>query len=221
MLELKHPYPSIYDSEIESYGGSQLWSDVSAIRKCGCGVVAALDVLFYLCRYHRSSPLPYFLEGIDERSIYIKTLKSMSRRYFLIVPPFGITGPALASGLMMLIKKANLDFKASIAFSSEKIWARTEEMLSNDIPVILAIGQNFPRIWQQHKLNLYFKTSVGHYRKNSSTKAHYVTVTGMDEKWLQVSSWGKKLYINRFEFERYVREHSISAISNIIYIKKC
>ena len=43
---------------------------------------------------------------------------------------------------------------------------------------------------------------------------------GMDENWLTGSSWGKKYYLNRLEFERYVKEHSAGFVSNILYITK-
>ena len=31
-----------------SYGGSQRWLDSGALRQCGCGVIAAPDLLLYL-----------------------------------------------------------------------------------------------------------------------------------------------------------------------------
>lgn len=45
---LKGAYISVLRSGVLSYGGSQRWSDSAALRQCGCGVIAALDLLLYL-----------------------------------------------------------------------------------------------------------------------------------------------------------------------------
>ena len=47
-----------------------------------------------------------------------------------------------------------------------------------------------------------------------------MTVTGMDEDWLCVSSWGNRYYISREEYRRYVRRHSSYLFSNIVYLDK-
>ena len=94
-----------------------------------------------------------------------------------------------------------------------------EEMLRRDIPVILSIGPNFPRLWKQGKETLY-RMDQGDYRRAAETRAHYVTVTGMDESWLRISSWGKEYYLSREEYETYRADISSALVSNIVYIRE-
>ena len=47
---LKGEYISALRNGVLSYGGSQRWLDSGALRQCGCGVIAAPDLLLYLCR---------------------------------------------------------------------------------------------------------------------------------------------------------------------------
>ena len=90
-------------------------------------------------------------------------------------------------------------------------------MLEEQIPVVLAIGPNFPILWGNHRLTLYEKDG-GIFRPKTTTRAHYVTITEMDEEWLTVSSWGKKYYVKKLEYEAYVRKHSNYLFSNILVI---
>ena len=53
-----------------------------------------------------------------------------------------------------------------------------------------------------------------------STKAHFVTITGMDEEWLRISSWGKEYFINRREYDDYVKTHSTWLVSNIGLVRR-
>ena len=50
MLTLKYPYISVSDGGLKSYGGDQGKSENATMRRCGCGVIAAADVLLYLSR---------------------------------------------------------------------------------------------------------------------------------------------------------------------------
>lgn len=93
-------------------------------------------------------------------------------------------------------------------------------MLREDIPVILSIGPNFPLLWQKKELTLHIQTNEGSFYPGPATHAHYVTVTGMDDTWLQISSWGRKYFINRNEYLQYVKAHSARLVSNILYVKK-
>ena len=89
-----------------------------------------------------------------------------------------------------------------------------------DIPVILSIGGNFPLIWKKDRLPLYRKTGDGVYIKSSSTRAHYVTVTGIEHGWLRISSWGQEWYINWREYRNFAWIKSCPLFSNICYITR-
>lgn len=43
---LKGEYISVLRNGVLSYGGSQRWLDSGALRQCGCGVIAAPDLLY-------------------------------------------------------------------------------------------------------------------------------------------------------------------------------
>ena len=45
---LRHPWPSVREGEVLSYGGCQGWLEGETARKSGCGLVAATDLLLYL-----------------------------------------------------------------------------------------------------------------------------------------------------------------------------
>lgn len=92
-------------------------------------------------------------------------------------------------------------------------------MLVHDLPVILAVGPNFPIPWKRHKLAFYQKRGQ-EYIEACRTAAHFVVITGMCGQWLEISSWGNKYYVNMKEYEEYVAHYSCPLVSNIIYVKK-
>ena len=88
-----------------------------------------------------------------------------------------------------------------------------------DIPVILAVGPNFPLFWQKNNLPFYRRELDGTLVKSCTARAHYVVVTGMDEEWLRISSWGREYYINREEYMAYGRKHSLPILNSIAVIR--
>lgn len=218
MLGISSPYLAVQTGSALSYGGNQTLSDNNTIKKCGCGIVAALDLVIYLNAKCRGSEKKAADRQQIPLSSYNRYLHILSRKYFPLIPHFGMNGLVLIAGLNRLFHSLSLPFKAEWKVSEIKMEDRIAEMLTRDIPVILAIGPNFPTVWQQNRLTLYKKSAIEDYRKYSAAKAHFVTVTGIDEKWMRISSWGKELYISRAEYHRYVEAHSTPILSNIVYI---
>lgn len=224
MTELKHPYISVEKDGKISYGGTQLWSENRVIRRCGCGVIGSSDVLIYLSRYHGDChsddfPAALLAETIDELE-YDDFSRRLSRSCMPIVPPFGINGPALSAGLDLAFRHYKMPMRARWGVRSGELFGTVEKMLSEDIPVILAVGPNFPRFWQKNKATLYTKRPDGLPNVSASTYAHFLTATGIDDEWLQVSSWGRKYYISREEYTDYVRQNSNFLLSSIVHITK-
>lgn len=224
MTELKHPYISVKRNSEISYGGSQTWSDSRVISRCGCGVIGCADVLVYLSRYHldcKSNDLPAELlgESIDIEA-YNQYLTKLNRMYLPIIPPFGINGIALSVGLELAFRHYKIPMRAHWGVRSGELFKTIDRMLSDDIPVILSVGPNFPRIWQKKNATLYTKRPGELPRASASTHAHFLTVTGIDEEWLRVSSWGRKYYISRAEYADYVRQNSNPLLSSIVNISK-
>ena len=221
MPKLNHPYVSVSGNG-GSYGGNQGWADSKRLRGCGCGVVAGTDLMLYLHRSHPQYRSTLFAEVPEEgelsQELYLKLLREVNRRYLPVIPYFGMNGFTLAGGLNRYFRRSEIDLRAGWRVLPFGLWETMERMLEEDIPVIFSIGANFPMVWRQQKLKLYVKRGDT-YLSTKAVNAHYVTVTGMDEKWLEVATWGKRYYINREEFTRYVRRYSCYVFSNCLGIR--
>jgi hypothetical protein len=211
MISLKQPYVRIRRNGALSYGGSQMWNENKNIRVCGCGAVAALDTVLYLSGRKNEPMSP------EE---YNRELALLCRKYFPLLPPFGINGLSLALGMNLLLRKEGLPYRAFWAVSGSKFWDRIEELLQQDIPAIFSIGPNFPAVWGKQRLTFYVKSPDGRYTPASSARAHYVCATGLDKEWLHISSWGRAYFIRRAEFDEYVKKHSLALVSNILMLRK-
>lgn len=218
MTELKNAYPGVVLADgRKSYGGNQMCSPDKVMQRCGCGVVAAADLLLYLHRFHRPLPLFAGLEGDLTQEQYEELLQELRRKFFPLFYPVGMNGLSLALGLNRVFRRNGLSLSARWDMSEKKLWLHMEDMLRRDIPVILSIGPNFPRLWRKGKETLYHMDR-GEYRRATETRAHYVMVTGVDDEWIRISSWGKEYYLSRVEYEQYRSDFSSALVSNIVYI---
>ncbi len=208
MPELKRPYPRILSGEAASCGGSQSWFADASFRACGCGVVACADTLLYL----RGAETLSREEYID----YVNRL----RRYFPLIPYRGIDGVRLAIGMNACLRRYELPLHAGWCASGERFWDRLAAMLASDVPGIVSVGPNFPRLWGAEKLALHCRTEQGAYVETERAKAHFLTVTGLDGTWMRVSSWGRELYIERAAYERYMRRFSAALLTNLLYLRR-
>lgn len=206
-IELKRPYPAIRTGALRSCGGSQNWFPDANFRRCGCGVIACADVLLYLT-------------GTEElpREEYIAHVNAL-RKYFPLIPGRGIDGVRLAIGFNLLARKNGAAVQAGWSASGTKFWSRLAAMLSDDLPAVVAIGPNFPRVWGKETLLLYQKTADGDYAERERTKGHFLTVIGMDEEWMEVSSWGRRLYLERRAYADYMRRQG-ALFTNLLQMKR-
>lgn len=209
MIGLQKPYVNVQRGLERSYGGSQMWSERETIRRCGCGPVAAMDLLLYL--ENRTSPIA--------SADYERELQAITKKYFFLIRPFGINGISFVFGLNRLLRDRGLPYRAAWETSRKQLWPRIEEMLGRDLPVILSVGPNFPRTWAGDQVDFYVRLKNGGYRPATKTKSHYVTATGIDETWLRISSWGREYYILRKDYDDYARYSSIPLLTNIVYLK--
>ena len=221
---LHNPYLVVEKDGCLSFGGNQAWSESALMRKNGCGVIGGTDLLLYLNLHKKLCRAKIFDEihavnGILDLPDYMNCVNYFRKRYLHIIPFFGMAGWMLSGGLNRYFRKERIGLHASFGVLPGNLWKRIHAMLAHDIPVILMIGGNFPLFWGDHKLNLYHRSSAGEYLPSCQVKAHFVTVTGMDDTWLRVSSWGKEYYINRYEYMTYVKKYSSFFISNICYIR--
>ena len=94
MTELTRRYTAVCYGTALSYGGNQAKSRNADIRKCGCGVIAALDLLLYL--KGQEAPI--------EEAEYDRYADTLRRRYFPLMPPLGMNALVLLAGMNRLLK---------------------------------------------------------------------------------------------------------------------
>jgi len=224
MIKLKHPYISVQYQEGQSFGGSQRMSESKILRSSGCGIVAALDLLLYITKskgLHVDSELKALsLFDIIPEIKYNHMLGRMCRTYFPVIPYHGMNGLGLMAGMQVFFMKNKMPYSCHWCISDKGLWDKVYQMLGDDIPVIMSVGPNFPFIWKNGKAVLYSKRADGEYCSASSVKAHFITITGIDDEWIEISSWGKRFYINRRNYEEYVSKFSAPLVSNILYVRR-
>lgn len=222
---LRHKLPSVDNNGVLTYGGSQLLSDSVVIQKCGCGIIAAADLFIYAHRFHVGCHFPRFESFGRILPIplheYNAVIKALTIKYFPLTPPFGINGLGLVCGINLFFKAHSWPLCARWGVKYGELWQSIENMLDADFPVIIAVGPNMPRFWQDNRLGLYTRLPDGTHRRIGAVKAHYMTVTEIDNDWLTVSSWGRRYCINRAEYDAYTRAYSNGLLCNIAYITRC
>ncbi len=222
MIALSHELPTVEQDGRLLYGGNQALSVSKTMRECGCGAVGVLNLLLYLSRYHgvRIERLASLTQADPVPSAeFDRCALELSHRYLPLIPHHGINGLLLALGVNRIFHRDDLPYRARWGVSAGRFWSSIETMLRQDLPVILSIGPNFPLFWQQNDLQLYQRRG-GSYIPAGKTRAHYVTVSAIDDEWLRVSSWGREYYLSRREYTNYVHAHSMRLVSNILYIEK-
>lgn len=210
MSELKTPLAPVRYGGSLLYGGAQNRLPKRREQKYGCGPIAAANMV---CHLETGS------EEIDEAR-QLRTARRIKRLTPLGLGLRGTNGWFLAAGMnLYFLTKGQRRF-AWWGASGKKLWSRVDELLERDIPVILAIGPNFPKFWGRDALNLYQKAPSGALVRLTSTKAHFVTVTASDGDELTISSWGRKYVILKSEYDDYAKKHSNYLFCNVMLVSK-
>ena len=214
---LQHPYVSVIKDGQQSYGGNQTWLSRQDLQQCGCGAVAMTDFLCYVTRWHHYPPPEEYTADPIPLEDYNRMVSRLQLHYLPMVPPFGINGIALAAGLGLYCKVHQIPLTAFWGVRQKNFWNAMADLLDRDLPVVFAIGPNFPFLWTKYRLNLYRKCGET-YLAVSRVKGHFITATGLDETWIRISSWGKEYYIHREEYAQYGRAHSLSLTNNLLWL---
>lgn len=224
MPRLAHPYPAVGEKAAPGFGGCQTRLSTKTLRRCGCGLVCALDLLLYLHRCRPACALPFLAKAAAAHPVpypqYEEAAAFLRRRWLPLVYPFGTTGRVIAWGLNRCFAKYGLPLRARWGVGWDSLFETIAAMLQNDLPVVLAVGQNFPFPWGRHRMKFYVAAPDGQYRSAARTKAHFVNVTAIEEGWMQVSSWGRVYYISCEEYRQYALRHSCRRFCNILYLKE-
>ncbi len=206
---LKKEYWTIKSENTIFCGGNQKRFPDILMKRDGCGLIAAADVLGYLTDVNRVRT-----EKEYWNYIYSK------QRYFHIIQGRGMPAWAMLMGVRKWCREEKLPYKIRWGCLPGKRYQNVIKMLSQDIPVILVVGPNFPNKFGKKCVKFYQKNESGEYIEAASTRGHYVVGLGMENGWLKISSWGSIYYINWKEFEEYASKTSFFLFTNICCISK-
>lgn len=222
MVHLNHSLCSVLYPDGPSFGGSQMFASEEKLVRYGCGVVAAQELLLYLCRYHCGNGERLFSDELlssspVSREAYDISLRRINRDFILVIPGIGVNGIGLFAGLNAAFHRFRLPYSARWAISSRSFYPSMEKMLLQDIPVIFSVGPNFPVLWGRRKVGLRSEQSS---RQEAvlPVNAHYMIAVGLDDESIHVSSWGRPFAIRREEYDQYVRRFSSSIVSNLLFV---
>ena len=201
---LSSPFITIKDDLTAAtyYGGNQAWFSGKTAKDYGCGVIA-----FANCVLTKESK-----EKTISKKEYMELADNLRKKYFPIIPGFGINGIELAVGANLFFRKHKMPYRARWGVMPGNLWHSVSRMLKKGWPVLLAIGPNNNLLTGKKAVHMSGA-------KDDFAMAHYVTITDMDERTITVSSWGNKYTIDKKEYETYMKKVSNPLFSNILFIK--
>ena len=171
-----------------SFGGSQMWAPTPLMQNCGCGIIAGLDAVMRIAGEGELSRDEY-MKRFDEASHFIRPIilpgkhekpKKIFGSEFL--GSFGVSTGRFRRGIKKLAASRNVRIKVkSFIFKYEE---RVKSYLEQGVPVIALIAAPFNNV-----------TLLNVYDVPNKVGFHWVTCTGIDDKFLEVSSWGGKYRI--------------------------
>lgn len=219
MISLQHPYIAVQDGAKESFGGNQGWlrdcpGRAALIAKCGCGAVAAADLLLYLARYHgAATPLTAPLcAGKTGRKEYLDYLREVEREVARVMPAIGMTGFALAGALNRYFARHGICFRArwrALSLGGASVEEQVARSLRADLPAVLTI----PGAWLRSRALRLYRQPPDLSRGDQADPlpatpyaahcGHFVTATalaGQPAPYLVVSSWGRRYFLSLKEY---------------------
>ena len=257
MIELSNSkYVPVMKDSATYYGGSQMWfskdhwySKDYVLHNYGCGTIATADMFLYLALQNetlRSPDTEIALRGTNEvkYSNYDLYVRRINDQYTKTRRIIAVLGPSVASAINSYSNAYKLGYEANWKWklSYYDMLDMIEEMLHQDIPVILSIGPNTPKLWGKTGIPFYERREIDYWespdQKSVGQKpyyykavmqdinSHYVTVTGLIKDdvtgriMLRISSWGKQFYINYEEYRDYVENTSGTITSSIVSVKR-
>lgn len=249
--------PIIKDTGI-SYGGSQMWfpetkwyKKDTIIHRYGCGTIAVADLLLYLsCRkMYLRTPITALAVNADNQIVYqnyLSYVRKIHDQYTKTLPLLAVLGPIAASAINTYSEDYGLNLRASWQWTLNyyEMYDLIEEMLNKDIPVILSIGPNTPKLWGRKGIPFYElreidfqpsqtvsdsskEVSKPYYYKTVKydINGHYITVTGLikDELtgriMLQISSWGSRYFIDYEKYRDYAENVGGTFTSSLLHVR--
>ncbi len=214
---ITEPFVVVSDGISHYFGGRQEWYDMfqkPKLHKYGCGIVAAVNTYLYLTGNTKVTKAE-FMSFTDE---FIQ-MYPFSRLF--LNTGLGVLPWQMTSYIKRKCKAYGINVRADWKGRGgiDSLYEKMKEALRKDTPVIWA----FFNLKPSHKIQFY-KYIDGKFKdtyfdehdieqKYDGVNSHYVTVTALYEKsqeghmerWVEISSWGSKYYVNYREFEIFVR----------------
>lgn len=249
--------PILKDNDIY-YGGSQMWFSKQnrhnmdyILHNYGCGTVAIADLLLYLALQNKAYQTSVTASVLNENHViqftdYMSYLRFIHTEYTKTLRYLAVLGPVAAHAINTYSKDYGLDLRASWKWRLNyyEMYDLIEKILGKDIPVILSIGPNTPKLWGKMGIPFYNLKEIDYQELSESStdelvtsskpyyypiaqqniNSHYVTVTALikdqvtERIMLRISSWGTEYYINYEEYWDYVDNIGGTFTSSVISI---
>ena len=188
---------------LEKFGGDQSWLDDS-VSDSSCGVIAIVNTYLYMTGQTTITKKDYI-------ELCKRFLNENKFDNILIEKNFGALPTTMCRYLERLcIEQENLKIHAKWnCFSNDNEYQTMKDMLKNNIPVVWGLYSMNSCL----KLYQWDKTTES-YIEFTTVSSHYVVVTGIYEikredgsikKMVEISSWGKKCYVDYDEYEVFKR----------------
>ena len=176
------------------YGGNQIWFK-GKIKTHGCGIIAATDMIIYLCRKHQIHDFHDIIDkniSIDDYKDFLNEMYKPFKKGFMY-HLIGLSPRKVIDYIKQNCPLQNIRFKFCLTDKMGKASLHKYicDMLNEDIPVITRIGYNFKNLKAQ------MTNSAANTIKESSINWHYITITQMHSDLERgttaviFSSWGK------------------------------
>ena len=222
---LKRAYVNVRAGRQVLFGGSQMRGAKKTFQASACGLISAVDFLLYLGRQHPEWRGPKWPSGWDgegpiDEDEYFRFVKHLQHWYLPVIPYIGMTGFRLAIGLNWYFRRNRIPLRCRWGVFARNFYARMADMLKKDLPVILAVGPNFPPRFHKVNCAFYVQRSDGTYRKSTQTNAHFINAVSLDDEWIGISSWGQPYFIRREEYETYRRKASNALFCSLLYVRE-
>ena len=213
---------TIPGDSLPSYGGDQNWfheiavsamypeierRDFGSVTRNGCTLIAATDFILYVLKYHAEITSEKIItDDIASMDLYTYAERVMlwKKKYFEVLFS-GLDNIQMQNGFNSFFKDHGIKLicKASLFRLFDR--AAVEKYLKNNIPVILSLRSNNPS--GNRSLDFFTQEELLSGAAVSNKKCsinHTVNITGIirdkNRIWLEISSWGRKYYIDCAEF---------------------
>ena len=226
-----------------SHGGSQLWfpknesaRDLS-IHTGGCGLIAACDFMlwyenhaasgseksrFYgpVAKLRKSNPEP-------DQAAYMDCIRQLYK-YFPVLPKLGSSAffLPLFLNLYLLRNRAHMRFSFLFNNTADKRMRIIRGSLQDGYPLIMMIGARVLPFSKMKGVTFYTENEGRLKPAVTDVRRHYVTVTGIRYPedidvpiYLEISSWGRKYYVNYEELCTYMTRRSMPWLTGFFYVK--